>query len=189
MAIRTITYSVDKDSISPKAVQWGGMQYEDNATEVVFHVEIDLYAELQGCVWRVDFNSSAGYDVGASTTETTVRRPIPYKFTCGGSKLQATFVATKLDEENNAVQTVLSYPVFIEFTAVKRDTAAVEKAENSFSELEMKLREDLANGAFKGDKGDKGADGDDYILTETDKTEIANIVKAEMFIDVSEVAQ
>ena len=37
-------------------------------------------------------------------------------------------------------------------------------------------------------KGEKGADGEDYILTAADKTEIADVVKA-MFVDVSEVGQ
>lgn len=39
--------------------------------------------------------------------------------------------------------------------------------------------------SLKGDKGDKG---DSYIITEADKTEIANIVLAN-FVDVSEVGQ
>lgn len=33
--------------------------------------------------------------------------------------------------------------------------------------------------SLKGDKGDKGQDGKDYVLTETDKNEIAQIVLAE----------
>lgn len=44
------------------------------------------------------------------------------------------------------------------------------------------------NKGDKGDKGDRGESGDDYILTEADKSEIANIVLAN-FINVSEVGR
>lgn len=47
------------------------------------------------------------------------------------------------------------------------------------------VRKDADNGEFngdKGEKGDKGDKGDDYVLTETDKADIANIVLAE-FVD------
>lgn len=40
----------------------------------------------------------------------------------------------------------------------------------------------------QGEKGDKGEKGDPYILTETDKNDIANIVLSS-FTDVSEVGQ
>lgn len=43
---------------------------------------------------------------------------------------------------------------------------------NSVIEIE-KARE---SGEFKGEKGEKGEPGNDYILTEADKTEIADIV-------------
>lgn len=41
---------------------------------------------------------------------------------------------------------------------------------------------------IQGEKGDKGEDGNDYVLTDADKTEIANIVLTN-FINVSEVGQ
>lgn len=41
------------------------------------------------------------------------------------------------------------------------------------SEVANSLRKDADEGKFKGEKGDKG---DDYVLTEADKTEIADIV-------------
>lgn len=40
----------------------------------------------------------------------------------------------------------------------------------------------------KGDRGEKGERGEDYVLTEQDKIEIANIV-SERFVNVSEVGQ
>ena len=46
---------------------------------------------------------------------------------------------------------------------------------------------DYFDGA-KGDKGDKGEPGEDYVLTEADKTEIADIVLSN-FVDVAVVGQ
>lgn len=40
----------------------------------------------------------------------------------------------------------------------------------------------------KGERGEKGEDGKDYVLTETDKDDIAEIVKT-MFVDVAEVGR
>lgn len=60
-------------------------------------------------------------------------------------------------------------------SATAEAKAVTKQAENIVNEVEQKL----ANGEFN---------GDDYILTEDDKTEIAEEVKA-MFIDVSEVGR
>ena len=60
-------------------------------------------------------------------------------------------------------------------TATAEAKAVTKQAENIVNEVEQKL----ANGEFN---------GDDYILTEEDKNEIAETVKA-MFIDVSEVGR
>lgn len=72
--------------------------------------------------------------------------------------------------------------------------------------VEKALQEAKDSGDFKGDKGDRGdqgmqgekgdkgdrgetgQSGDDYVLTEADKTEIADIV-LQSFVDVSEVGQ
>ncbi len=77
----------------------------------------------------------------------------------------------------------------------KGEEAIIEDADNGeclkigdgatpFNELSYKL------GPIgpKGDKGDRGEPGADYVLTDTDKTEIAELVLAN-FIDVSEVGQ
>lgn len=42
--------------------------------------------------------------------------------------------------------------------------------------------------AIKGDKGADGKDGKNYVLTDADKTDIANLVLSN-FTDVSEVGQ
>lgn len=66
--------------------------------------------------------------------------------------------------------------------------AEAQKVLDSTVETAKSLEERANNGEFDGEKGDKGDKGDDYILTETDKTDIANLVLAN-FTDVAEVGQ
>jgi hypothetical protein len=51
-------------------------------------------------------------------------------------------------------------------------------------EIANSVREDADNGVFDGEKGEKG---EDYILTDADKQEIANIINASI-VDGNEVA-
>lgn len=58
-------------------------------------------------------------------------------------------------------------------------------------EIAQSVQEDAIAGKFKGEKGDTGAQGipgNDYILTDTDKTEIADIVLSN-FVDVAVIGQ
>lgn len=66
-----------------------------------------------------------------------------------------------------------------------KSSSEVNMLEDLIAESEAQIadvEEKLANGEFKGEKGD------DYVLTKADKEEIANMVKAD-FVDVSEVGQ
>lgn len=65
---------------------------------------------------------------------------------------------------------------YVNLVAISEDMKeAINKANNTIDDIEAKL----ANGEFN---------GENYVLTDADKTEIARIVLAE-FIDVSEVGQ
>lgn len=55
----------------------------------------------------------------------------------------------------------------------------IGEVNNLIDEVETKLENDDFVGE-KGEKGDKGDKGDDYVLTETDKTEITNLVLAKL---------
>ena len=86
----------------------------------------------------------------------------------------------------------------------KGEEAIIEDADNGewlkigdgvtpFNELSYKLGPVGPKGekgiqGIQGPTGDKGEPGADYILTDTDKTEIVELVRAN-FIDVSEVGQ
>lgn len=58
--------------------------------------------------------------------------------------------------------------------AVQRADAAAAGVGDA---IEDALQDAKESGEFKGDKGDKGDPGDDYVLTASDKTEIAGMVK------------
>ena len=205
--LRELRYEVTLDGVTPNTTQIGGLQYEDNATDVVFVISQELEDKLAemcmqqdaNLLYRIDFNSSAGgYD--PSENLNNLRRSIPYKFTYSGGAMTATLVITSVDYNNEYLSTILSHSVYIEFESVKRNEASAEMVVKNISALEEKLRQDLEDGKFQGEKGEKGEkgedgkdgkdgkDGEDYVLTEADLNEIAEIVKQD-FIDVSVVGQ
>ncbi len=199
MSVRELKYTVGANNVTPNSIQNGGQQYEDNATTVIFNIDSDYLAKLKelnaNLLYRIDFNSSAaGYDPSENLSEDALERAVPYKFTCNGGNMTATLVVTATDENGTNTNTVLSQSVVIAFESVKRNEISQERVEQNLSAMENKLRKDLEEGAFQGPKGDKGDKGDpgergaNYVLTEADKNEIADIVQG-MFIDVSGVGR
>lgn len=204
MSIRKIQYAVTDEGVyvvkdeekTPYTIQWGGMQYEDNATEIVFSIDEEYHDKLKelntNLLYRIDFNSSAGgYDPSENLTEDNLRREIPYKFTCNGGNMTATLVVAATDENGSNTNTVLSQSVLIEFESTPRNAESEKVVAESLSAMEYKLRKDLEEGKFQGPQGPEGPQGpqgNNYVLTDADINEIADIVKQE-FIDVSEVAQ
>lgn len=187
MAIRTLKYTVTANDITPNDIQWGGIQYEDNATEIIYEIETDFLEKLKALndvlLFRIDFNSATGgYNPSENLDESNLRREIPYQFTCNGGNITVTLVVTATDKDGKATNVVLARNSVITFDASPRNAESEKVVVNSLSAMEDKLRKDLEDGAFKGEKGDA------YVLTDADINEIADIVKQE-FIDVSEVAQ
>jgi predicted MPP superfamily phosphohydrolase len=188
MSIRTLEYSVAPDSVTPNTTQWGGMQYEDNATEIIFFIDEEYHSRLKelntNLLYRIDFNSSAGgYDPSENLTEDNLRREIPYKFTCNGGNMTATLVVTATDENGSNTNTVLSQSVLIGIESVPRNAESAKVVCENLSAMEYKLRKDLEEGKFQGPQGPQGPQGiqgpqgDDYVLTEEDKKEIAGLVE------------
>ena len=138
-------------SVSPAALQWAGMQYEDNATEVVF----DLSAlEIQNALYRIDFNSvTAGYFPSENLIPDgipSIRRSIPKYITQYGGELEAVAVITPLDSSDEPVGEVLSYPVKLYFTEVSRGDEGEAEFIPSLSAIEesvRKMKEEVADDA------------------------------------------
>lgn len=112
--IRKIDYIIgDKgNSITPATKQFGGMQYEDNATLITF--DVGKIVE-EGMLWRIDFDSpEAGYDPGENATVgEKIERLLPYKMTRLGGEVQVTLVGTRVDDEMQPIKVVYSIPVVI----------------------------------------------------------------------------
>lgn len=138
MEKRILPYTIleDKKSIEPKTRRWAGMQYENNATEVVF----DLSAlNIENALYRIDFNSAgAGYQPSENLTIEggKISRSIPKYVTQYGGEVQITAEITVLDANNEAVS-FLSYPVLVYLTDVERDAEGSTEAEINISEAEQ----------------------------------------------------
>lgn len=134
--IRTIEYTVSDKSIIPASKQWGGMQFEDNASEIIFKIP-----ETDGIniLWRIDFDSSSsGYDPGECLTvvDQKVSRLIPYSMTRYGGEIQVTLVGTEVDSNNEAVRVVYSLPATVYFTDVEQHEEYENKAVEHISAAE-----------------------------------------------------
>lgn len=150
--LREILYTVSKDtkSINPSGKQWAGMQYEDNATELIFDLS-SVIAELEGngitkdrMLFKVNLNSfAAGYDPSENLTPDTqnqIKRLIPKKMTQYGGEIAAVAEITVIDAEENATGEIYSYPVTLVFTAQPRDAATENEVIVNISAAEEKAR-------------------------------------------------
>ncbi len=185
MSIRTVSYLLSGENDSPLTPQYGGVRYEDNATSVVFTLEenykLNIENAYQGTelVYRIDFNSrNAGYNPSENLvlTDNTVSRTIPLCMTFYGEQITATLVITAIDNDGNAVGTVLSPEIKIYFDDVAKDEpydsvigeniSAAEKRAEEFcvlAEKHMGLAEGFAdiaadNAAFSQAAADNAAD-------------------------------
>lgn len=120
---RKIEYKIsDGGRVSPSTRQWGGMQYEDNATELVFDIS-DTEVKKEGILWRIDFNSSAA---GYNPSETLmveggkVKRLLPYDMTRCGGEIQVTLIGTEVDGEGQELSIAYSIPVTVYLTDVEQ---------------------------------------------------------------------
>jgi hypothetical protein len=126
------------------------MQYEDNATEIVFNLS-SVIAELEGkgitkdrMLFKVNLNSfAAGYDPSENLTPDTqnqIKRLIPKKMTQYGGEIAAVAEITVIDAEENATGEIYSYPVTLVFTAQPRDAATENEVIVNISAAEEKAR-------------------------------------------------
>ncbi len=141
---------LDNGKVQTPSRLWAGVQYEDNATEVVFVIQA-LYgvdsAYKTDALWRIDFDSpEAGYDAGANTEPYTddadgavISRGLPYKFTRYGGEVQAVLVGTRTDEDGNA-EIICSVPVMLYLTEAEKHEATGECVAENISAVEESVR-------------------------------------------------
>lgn len=171
MKIRALIYTISKDSkqIEPRTRQWAGMQYEDNATEVVFDLS---ELNIENALYRIDFNSAgAGYQPSQNlaVTDGKISRRIPKYVTQYGGEVQITAEITVLDANNEAVS-FLSYPVLVYLTDVERDEEGSTEATKNISEAEKSA----IDAAKRAEKAEENAKKSEEVSAEAqEKTEAA----------------
>ena len=140
---RKIEYKVsDGGRVSPSTRQWGGMQYEDNATELVFDIS-DTDVKKEGILWRIDFNSSAaGYNPSETLTVEggKVSRLLPYDMTRCGGEIQVTLIGTEVDGEDKELSIAYSVPVMVYLTDVEQDEDSEGKIAERLSAIESSVK-------------------------------------------------
>ena len=183
MAIRKVIFNVTKNGVTPLDYAWGGVQNEDNATEINFVIDNDYLLQLnENCeelFFRIDFESAfAGYNPSENLniTQNVVKREIPIEITCYGGEFTSTLVVSR-KTENNQYQQILTVPATLFLTGNNVNKNSLINNLSAFEEHVLKSVKECAT--IKAE----------ITSTFTSKMdEIIEIVKNE-FVDVSEVAQ
>ena len=128
MAIRTITYSVKSDGISPNTEQQAGLQSEHAVTQLVFTLDSTLYqallsekGETDALVYRFDCCDSMGGAVKTepkTLTSDTVSFTVGENLTRSGGKARVYLVISRYNAEEKTETELLSFPAKLRFENV-----------------------------------------------------------------------
>lgn len=145
MAIRTISYSVKSDGISPNTEQQAGLQSEHAVTELVFTLDSTLYqallsekSETDTLVYRFDCCDSMG---GAVKTEPSALTSDTVSFTVGenltrsGGKARVYLVISRYNSEEKTETELLSFPAKLRFENVPETDSDNGTSRESLSTL------------------------------------------------------
>ena len=148
----------------------GGVMYEHNATALRFLLDpVYISPEYRYYLEFVTVNAANRTDYPTPDEENAIEFSIPADITSQMTALCCLNIVA-VNEAGKTEQLIKSKSVNLYFS-VFENTEKKLAADYAFSV--NALLEAIKNGTFKGDKGDKG---DSYILTEADKTEIADTV-------------
>lgn len=145
MAIRTISYSVKNDGISPNTEQQAGLQSEHAVTQLVFTLDSTLYqallsekGETDALVYRFDCCDSMG---GAVKTEpktltgNTVTFTVGENLTRSGGKARVYLVISRYNAEKKTETELLSFPAKLRFENVPETDSDNGNSRESLSTL------------------------------------------------------
>ena len=157
--------------------QWGGMQYEDNATEIVFDIT-DIAKE--NILWRIDFDSAtAGYDPSETliaegrNSGLCVARFIPYTMTRHGGEIQVTLVGTEIDEQGEAVAIAYTVPFFAFFTDVEQHEESEDKAAINISAAEKSALDSAQRAEDSAEEAQQSAEAAEIAQQKTEESIMA----------------
>lgn len=142
MAIREIRYNVTPSGVIPAYHLWGGVQNEDNATNVVYVFDsayLSTLGTLDNLRFRIDFNSaSAGYEPSENLTlnNSRIERAIPQRMTQYGGQMECTLVISRIIPENlpEVSEVILQIPSIVFFTASGKQSARFDKNLSAYEE-------------------------------------------------------
>ena len=183
MAIRKVIFNVSEDGVTPLNYAWGGIQNEDNATEINFVIDnaylLKLNEECEKLFFRIDFESGlAGYNPSRNLeiSDCTVKRDIPKSITCYGGEFTSALNITR-QLENGELQEILTVPVTLFFTPNNIKDKPLLSNLSAYEEHVLKTVQECS--MIKQQMEEKLAQN---------INEIVDIVK-DSFVNVSEVAQ
>lgn len=145
MAIRTISYSVKSDGISPNTEQQAGLQSEHAVTQLVFTLDSTLYqallsekGETDTLVYRFDCCDSMGGAVKtepAALTSDTVTFTVGENLTRSGGKARVYLVISRYNAEEKTETELLSFPAKLRFENVPETDSDNGNSRESLSTL------------------------------------------------------
>ena len=145
MAIRTISYSVKSDGISPNTEQQAGLQSEHAVTQLVFTLDSTLYqallsekGETDTLVYRFDCCDSMGGAVKtepSALTSDTVTFTVGENLTRSGGKARVYLVISRYNAEEKTETELLSFPAKLRFENVPETDSDNGNSRESLSTL------------------------------------------------------
>ena len=145
MAIRTISYSVKSDGISPNTEQQAGLQSEHAVTQLVFTLDSTLYqallrekGETDTLVYRFDCCDSMGGAVKtepSALTSDTVTFTVGENLTRSGGKARVYLVISRYNAEEKTKTELLSFPAKLRFENVPETDSDNGNSRESLSTL------------------------------------------------------
>ena len=130
MAIRKLEYTVYADKLEPAARQFGGIQGEHNATEIVFKINQDFFdsifeqADGKTIIYRFDAYDCVGntlpYDP-QQLTESTVNYLLENWITKEGGNIRVHLVISILDNEETEID-AFTFPALLNLKEKPRGT-------------------------------------------------------------------
>ena len=148
MALRTINYAVTVSEISPKSPQYGGIQGERNATDVIFTLDSALVtaltaektaletetSEIYSLAYRVNmYDGSGGYYPSESLTPIDNKITYSLESTSVSGTYQLYLIISLIDSDNMEKVILYSYPATIKIDAAAQGTEQAYEAKQQIS--------------------------------------------------------
>lgn len=164
MAIREIRYNVTPSGVTPASHLWGGVQNEDNATNVVYVFDSAYLATLgtlDNLRFRIDFNSaSAGYEPSEnlSISNSAIERAIPKRMTQNGGQITVMLVIARIVPDTpDATEVILQEPSTIFFTSASVNDGRFNKNLSAYEEYVGGLITKVADEVSKAESASESA--------------------------------